>query len=791
MGFADTTADKAAASFNRALQEMLTTDLAVSRDVRIVERGRLEEVLKEQALGKTEYLDKASAAKVGRGVGADAVLTGSVWVKDGDMRIDVRLVHVETGEILLPENVQGGKDSFLDLEKQIAAKIIDALGARLSAFDKASLSKRHTTSFTAASTLGEALTAEDGGNALLARAKASEALEIDPQLALAERLVKGMDEVLNAAKTEDEENRAGFLASFEFLLFSWPLEDAQSILEKYRVAIDAQDPHRALLNWIINAKERAFTDGTATPYSMLFVHASDMARDRGVGRSYLEAAAGDVLTFWCDVAQSDPELAPRRPLTEKELNPDWRTLPAVGNGRSYYLWRLPDIYTKRFLAVVRCDGDMSAAAKIAKEYAEVCRGMGPEATLYPELESLREQLADGPSRRRLYQERGKNRLRWSLMEQAIIDWHLSLQADHFGDRSRARADADARERLRQDIEAKADAWPTKTQTLLEMCLQNPTDESCRDLATLCKAAVNADTTDREQQAIILRCLARVANENDVPWLVEVLNTSPFFDVRANIGSVLGCIGGNKACDALTAAIAKEPYYFVQHSLHASLARSLGKQWADRHAAAMALSEQRRTDDAIAALSSLIDDVAHSDSASWPKSRWLGSLHCTLGDLVQASRGPLNKSTFHYRQAVALLLEDTPTAAAALNSLAYVLALQRQDLETAEQAVRRALEIQHRLSATDATLDDTHMLDTLALVLLERGQLEEAKQIASTCVDRPAGQNLEFYERLGDILWALNDQAAAKAVWRKGLSLAGDKDEEKRRSIVVEEKIARP
>ena len=119
----------------------------------------------------------------------------------------------------------------------------------------------------------------------------------------------------------------------------------------------------------------------------------------------------------------------------------------------------------------------------------------------------------------------------------------------------------------------------------------------------------------------------------------------------------------------------------------------------------------------------------------------------------------------------------------------MLAIQHKDLDTAEQAVRRAISIQNRFSKADASLDDTYMLDTLAVVLLERGQLEEAKQVATTCVSRPAGQNLEFYEHLGDILSALNDAAGARAAWQKGLSIAGDTEPEKRRAVAVQKKLA--
>ncbi len=702
MGFTDTSDRDQAKGFNRALQEMLTTDIAVSRDVRVVERPQLEEVLKEQKLGKTEFLDPKSAARVGKGLGAGAVLTGSLWVNEGDMRIDARLVHVETGEVILPTKVAGRADSFLDLEKQIATSIVEALGARLSAFEKTSLSKRHTNNFKAAAALGQALEAEEAGDVQLARQQAALALEIDPDFSMAQSVVKEIERVLTAVRQEDALNRAGFLATFERRLFDWPLEDGEEGLGEYRKLVSDNAPHRALLWWMLDLEEKTFFDGTVTPYSMLFVDTDRINRDSSAGRAYLDAAAGDEMTFWCDVAQSNPTLAPKRRLTEEELHPDPLSLPARGFGRSYFLWRLPDIYRKRFYATVYCKGNMTEAARIATEYAEVCAGMGPEATLIPQLEELQKQLDDGDRRLRFYKSVRESRLRWQMMRESIIGFHVELQKEAFqakGARVAPPPQADVRRELQEElatqpgphlpdgnlaqrrraakqmtatllkeasgadfiafpfgdkaareagtmmvhlvgcpdsltdprirmlypwmerepkplasveeclgermipcgrcrplrwadqaelethvasigeallkeaIATKGDDWPAGLADVLGQITSTPSPRLREPLADLCKLVADGDSRDREQQALVFRCLASVADEKDVAWLSDTLASTPYFDIRANAGAVLGAIGGPKAVESLSRAIDREPFYFVRHSLEASKRRA--------------------------------------------------------------------------------------------------------------------------------------------------------------------------------------------------------------------------
>lgn len=893
MGFSDTSADKQAEGFNRALQEMLTTDLSTSRDVRVVERTQLEEVLQELKLGKTEFLDQASAARVGKGLGAQAILTGSLWIRDGTMRIDARLVHVETGEIILPEKIVGAADSFLDLEKELATKIVETLGARLSAFEKASLSRRHTTDFKAALAFGQALEAEDAGNAALARERAAAALRLDPDFAMAEAVVKDIDSLLDAARAADLRVLIDFLSGFELKLLSWPLRESPQLLPRYRELVKEGNFQRALVFWLENTEETLVGPFLKQPISMIFSDPAAIDTDRGPGWGYLTAGAGEVINFWCDLAQSDPDRVPRRPLTKGDLRP------------GAFVWLLPDVYTKRFAAAVYCSGDIATASQIAKDYAEKCDAMGPDATLYPQLEQLRSQLADRDGRQRLQQKRREYQMRWSMVESEILDLHMYSQIVAFSpparkepptlEQARLEFVSELLPRLRhlpdheqrrfatlmisEAVEAVAPAdfftlpltrdgdvrmahvagcptvadedllatakplqsadectatgvlpcgtcrplrwvaanragkhlaeagsalldkalatrgneWPGGLDELLTQFVEIPTGALRGRLVELAKAMAVADgeyCCDRTRQKLVFQCVAAVADESDVEWLDCIARETPFFDVRASVGSVLGSIGSPGAAEALQRAIAREPLYFVRHSLVASLIRTLGSQYEKRVNVALSLCEGGQADDGITALMALVQEVDASPLPTAAKQRVLGALYHALGDAKLSARRPRGDAIADFRRAVELIPGGHPGLPPALNSLAYALALQREDLAGAEAAIRQALEIQRKSSEDDPSLDDTAMLDTLALVLFERGKLDEAREVSSRCVERPTGQSLEIHEHWGDILWALNDRDAARKAWKHGLSLATDDADDAERAERVRQKMAR-
>jgi TolB-like protein len=69
-------------------------------DYTVVERTRLIRVLEELRIGSSELADEETRLKVGRLVGARFMVFGGYQIIGGKMRLDIRLVEVETGKVI-------------------------------------------------------------------------------------------------------------------------------------------------------------------------------------------------------------------------------------------------------------------------------------------------------------------------------------------------------------------------------------------------------------------------------------------------------------------------------------------------------------------------------------------------------------------------------------------------------------------------------------------------------------------------------------------------------------------
>ncbi len=105
------------------VQQMLLTELAQNPSLRIVDRSALRQILEEQNLGTSGRVDAATAARVGKLVGARYAVTGGFIDLDGNFRLDGRVVDVETGEVLNSQEVQAKRDELYSSLVKLAGKI--------------------------------------------------------------------------------------------------------------------------------------------------------------------------------------------------------------------------------------------------------------------------------------------------------------------------------------------------------------------------------------------------------------------------------------------------------------------------------------------------------------------------------------------------------------------------------------------------------------------------------------------------------------------------------------------
>ncbi|MBL4634048.1 MAG: hypothetical protein JKY56_09250 [Kofleriaceae bacterium] len=106
----------------KGLTQMLITDLSDGDDLVIVERTDLEMVIQELNLGKTKFISRRTANKIGRMLGAQYLITGSYNNFRGTLHITAKLIDVELTSV---EGISrhGKVEAFLGLEQQLATEL--------------------------------------------------------------------------------------------------------------------------------------------------------------------------------------------------------------------------------------------------------------------------------------------------------------------------------------------------------------------------------------------------------------------------------------------------------------------------------------------------------------------------------------------------------------------------------------------------------------------------------------------------------------------------------------------
>jgi TolB-like protein len=112
----------------KGLPAMLVTDLRGLTGLQVVERERIQYILDEIKVEQTEYFKQETAVRVGKQLGAHALLMGTFTKLDKKkMRIDARLVKTETGELIKAEKVEGNPKDFAELQAELALKVAAGL----------------------------------------------------------------------------------------------------------------------------------------------------------------------------------------------------------------------------------------------------------------------------------------------------------------------------------------------------------------------------------------------------------------------------------------------------------------------------------------------------------------------------------------------------------------------------------------------------------------------------------------------------------------------------------------
>jgi len=130
------------ANSGNAVTGLVTSELARCDKYRILERSNLRTVIDEQDLQVSGMVDRETAIRVGKILGADAVVLGSVTQYDMDktqvyihmipivskeytVGAAIRMIDVETGEIIYAHSASGKSgNNFTEAGKQAAQRLL-------------------------------------------------------------------------------------------------------------------------------------------------------------------------------------------------------------------------------------------------------------------------------------------------------------------------------------------------------------------------------------------------------------------------------------------------------------------------------------------------------------------------------------------------------------------------------------------------------------------------------------------------------------------------------------------
>ena len=120
--FRNNTADAAPDPLSLVFMDEVTAQLTETPKpyLKVVERKELEKILAEQKLALSGVFDQATAAQMGKLLGANAFVLGGFQEIEKKLLVTARVVDVETGEILFALRAEGKRQKALKISKSMA-----------------------------------------------------------------------------------------------------------------------------------------------------------------------------------------------------------------------------------------------------------------------------------------------------------------------------------------------------------------------------------------------------------------------------------------------------------------------------------------------------------------------------------------------------------------------------------------------------------------------------------------------------------------------------------------------
>lgn len=186
--------------FVKGLTAMIMTDLSKAPQLKVVEREKIQALMREMQLARLGVVDPKTSVDMGRMLMAGKITSGSMNMSEAtDLAIQAMVSDTEHAKTIGNVTSKGDPKRFFELEKEIVLGLLKVLGIAEEKLDpnvRALIRKEHTKAIDALISYGNGLQYLEEKNFGPARAAFIKALEIDPNFDLAREALESTPAVL-------------------------------------------------------------------------------------------------------------------------------------------------------------------------------------------------------------------------------------------------------------------------------------------------------------------------------------------------------------------------------------------------------------------------------------------------------------------------------------------------------------------------------------------------------------------------------------------------------------------
>jgi len=111
----------------KAFTELLITSLVKSGRFDVMEQSVLQKMIAKQKVATTGIMDTSNASQIGKVLGVNVIICGSIIDVQNSMEVTYRIINVQDSSILTADNIHSkGKDAHHNLVIQLTDKILDS-----------------------------------------------------------------------------------------------------------------------------------------------------------------------------------------------------------------------------------------------------------------------------------------------------------------------------------------------------------------------------------------------------------------------------------------------------------------------------------------------------------------------------------------------------------------------------------------------------------------------------------------------------------------------------------------